>query len=444
MNLTVKEGESQLYPKSYPIGYLQGTSSNGDYSTIKDQLIRETKGKAEASWQNIYIRGVTGKIWDTANKEALKYGKKGTAEFKKRKFQMAPEGLVIFVPSLKDQKEIKNYMIRTYSKRTVMADGSQTRFIPFVGQGSQMTSTMQNKLIKRLKWQCVAKATEERFPVPIRDIHSPKPYFKGKSLEQVLHGLNIEGIPVFRHIAFRWNSNVGVDEYDLLAHSSMIPHASTLAASLKHYLHEEAGQDPAVFQHFVDGAKNLVEAVHLAEIAEGSIHEDEVENYYNDNDDEDDINEMNLISGEFLDILEIKDGQHLPFDDASTMGGSMAQSEDGRRESDDDDDHTIASAASSVATDRTGGVAWAPDVQDISKKTIDEIIDIKLQDQKGMWEKYIRWKKANTVKYDVAVESRSTNITKAQSVYNLFLKDIKKQTPNPATGTAEKTPGDNT
>jgi hypothetical protein len=86
MNLTVKEGESQLYPKSYPIGYLQGTSSNGDYRTIKEQLIKETNGKAEASWQNIYIRGVTRKIWDTANKEALKYGKKGTAEFKKRKF----------------------------------------------------------------------------------------------------------------------------------------------------------------------------------------------------------------------------------------------------------------------------------------------------------------------------------------------------------------------
>jgi hypothetical protein len=224
----------------------------------------------------------------------------------------------------------------------------------------------------------------------------------------------------------------------------MVTHASALAASLKHYLHKEAGQDPEVFQHFVDGAKNLVEAVHLAEMAEGSTHEDEVENYYNDNDDEDDINEMNLISGEFLEILEIKEGQHLPFDDASTMGGSLAQSEDGRRESDDDDDQTIVSVASSIATERTGGVAWAPDVQDISKKTIEEIIDIKMQDQAGMWEKYVRWKKDNKLKYEVAVESRSTNVTKAQLVYNLFLKDMKKNTSKSATGSAAKKPGDHT
>jgi hypothetical protein len=447
LKLTVKECETQIHPKAYPIGYFQGTSSNGDYRTINEQIIKETNGRAEASWQNIYIRGVTGKVWDTANKEALKQGQQGSVEFKRRKFQMAPEGLVVYVPSLKDQKEIKNYMIEKYSKRTVMADGSQTRFIPFANQGTQMSNTMKDKLVKRIKWQCVAKATEEKFPVTIKDIYKPKSYFQGRSLEQVIHGLTIEGTPVFRHIAHRWNNNIGVEEYDLLAHSSMTSHASNIAASLKHHIHEEAEQNPEVFVHFSDGAKNLVEAVHLAEMAEDSSNnDDEVEKYYNNNDDEDDAKELTMISPEFLEILDIKEGQHYPFDDASTMGGSVLPS-DVERDDDDtdneDDNQSMQSNASSVATDRTGGVEWAPNVQDISKKTVEEIINLKLQDQNGMWEKYVRWKENNEVKYDIAIESRSTNVTKAQSVYNLFQKDNKKNK-SQATGTAERNPGSNT
>ncbi len=170
------------------------------------------------------------------------------------------------------------------------------------------------------------------------------------------------------------------------------------------------------------------------------------EDYYNNNDDEDDAKEINMLSPEFLEILDIKEGQHFPFDDASTMGGSAIPSDDEGEEGgsdEDDDDHSMKSNASSVATDRTGGVAWAPEVQDISKKTIAEIIQLKLKDQRGMWEKYVRWKESNEMKYEVAAESRSTNVTKAQSVYNLFLKDQKKRK-LPATGTAETTPGGNT
>ena len=80
----VKRAEVQKYHNSIPVGFFQGSSENGINTIINEELGKQLGVQVEVSFQNIYVRGITGQFWDNAKKEARKHGEEGTKEFRKK------------------------------------------------------------------------------------------------------------------------------------------------------------------------------------------------------------------------------------------------------------------------------------------------------------------------------------------------------------------------
>jgi len=84
----VKRAEVQKYHNAIPVGFFQGSSENGINTIINEELGKQLGVQVEVSFQNIYVRGITGQFWDNAKKEARKHGEEGTKEFRKKKVQL--------------------------------------------------------------------------------------------------------------------------------------------------------------------------------------------------------------------------------------------------------------------------------------------------------------------------------------------------------------------
>ena len=303
-SIIVKEAPSHKGTHSFQLGYFQGTSSNGDYETFRSEIKDVTDGNVEVSWQNIYIRGVSGKIWSIAKTEANKVGHSNSTEHKRKKFQLAPEGLQAHARTREEIKPMKALLMEKYGKRVQTRDGSIIRFIPFASNHASMSTKMKGKLTARLAWQSIAKAGEEKFPVSLRDIYEPKEYLQGKSVEQVIHEMESSNLRIFRHIGIRWNVNLKANDYDLIAHSSMVGEATKMVDQLKHYMFEYASGDQQVWNHFLDGAKNLSDSAAAAK-QQDDDNDDDVNAFYESDDDSiDDATENQLLSPGFIQILQ--------------------------------------------------------------------------------------------------------------------------------------------
>ena len=204
--LCIREAETQRPDKAYAIGYIQGTSPNGDYTTIKKEIAAITEDKAEASWQMFNIPNVSTKMWNVAKTEAQKaVGDDRSPEFKRNKFALSPEGLTIYVTNYEDIKSTKKRLIAKYGRRTSFSDGSIATFIPYIHGRVKDRKEVDDKLFTIVKTHCTTKAAEFSIPIDIQDIHELKEYLGGKSIEQVIHELtNDKGERIFNHIGHRW------------------------------------------------------------------------------------------------------------------------------------------------------------------------------------------------------------------------------------------------
>lgn len=430
-SIIVKEASVHNGPQGFRLGYFQGTSPNGDYTTFRKEIKETTDCKVEITWQNVYVRGVTGKIWDMAKKEASKVGDSNSSEYKRRKFQLSPEGLEAHVRDREEIKPMKAMLMKKYGKRVQIADGSVVRFIPFATKDTSMSSKMKSKLTKRLAWQSIAKAGEEKFPVSITDIYEEKEYLQGKSLEQVIHEMEATGLRIFRHIGIRWNNNLKANDYDLIAHSSMVREAAQMVEQLKHYMFEYSNGDPRIWNHFLDGARNLSDSAAAAKMQLMDDPDEEVNAFYDsDEDSMDDALESQLLSPGFIQILQAQQGQEVPYDDSSTMYDTKTTNTKGSTGS-DESTHTVKSilTTDSNRTTNTGisGITWDEGVQDNKKKSSEETIDGHLRPKIKDWKAFTKWRDEERKVYEGVCASRSTNITKATSVLKLYFELLKKR-----------------
>ena len=429
-SIIIKEASSHRSPQSFRLGYFQGTSPNGDYTTFTKEITNLTDEKVELTWQNIYVRGVTGKIWEMAKKEAEKVGTNNSSEYKRRKFQLAPEGLEAHVGNMEDIKPMKKLLIEKFGKRVQVSDGTVIRFIPFATNDSSMSVKMKTKLRKRLAWQCLSKAGEEKFAVSLQDIHDHKEYLGGKSLEQVIHEMESSNLRIFRHIGIRWNVNLQATDYDLIAHSSMIGEAANMVEKLKHYMFEYAKGDARIWTHFIDGSNNLSDSKTAAKLQKNDDNDDDVNAFYeSDEDSDDDAIECNLLSPDFIQILQMQQGQALPFDDSSTMHGTKTTAQSNRSKGSDDSMQSVKSilTTDSNRTNTTGisGITWDEGVQDHHKKTDSQSLDDILKTKIKNWVAFAQWRDTEKVIYNAVCASRSTTTTKAASVLKLYSKVLK-------------------
>ena len=318
--IRLREAESQGPNKAYAIGYIQGTTPNGDYTTMKKEIEHTTDNKAEASWQMFNIPNVWAKMWNVAKTEARNaVGDDRSPEFKRKKFALSPEGLTIYVTKYEDIKSVKKHLIDKYGRRTTFNDGSVARFIPYVHGRVKDRKVIDNKLFTIVKTHCTTKAAEISIPIDVQDIHDTKEYLGGKSLEQLIHGLtDSNGEKIFNHIGFRWSTEYNSKSYIITACESRIDEAQRAVDDLKNILHNLSNPPEKIFAHFMDAQKGLLDSDTFKRRREEAILEDEDAQTYYAREDDCGQEERSKLPPYVMHIV-LNDKEN---DDASSMGFS--------------------------------------------------------------------------------------------------------------------------
>lgn len=101
---------------------------------------------------------VTAKIWEIANKEAEKAGQRFEPAYKRKKWALAPEALVIYANNKEKIKNAKKEVLEKYGTKVETTDGSAVRFVPFIfGRKDQdKRKELDMKLYQNLQ-RCTAR-----------------------------------------------------------------------------------------------------------------------------------------------------------------------------------------------------------------------------------------------------------------------------------------------
>ena len=423
--IRLREAESQTKAKAYAIGYIQGTSPNGDYSTMKMEISTITGKKAEASWQMFNISNVSPRMWNVAKNEARKAtGKDNGPEFKRKKFALSPEGLTVYVASYEDVKPIKKQLIDKYGKRTSFKDGSVARFIPYVHGRVKNRKLIDDKLFTTVKTHCMTKAAEITIPVDIQDIHECKSYLGGKSVEQIIHEIkNDEGERIFNHVGHRWSTEYNSNKYIVTASEAKMAEAQKAAAELKMILHKHSNPAEKIFLHFQDPQRGTMETEDLKRKQSETTHDDEDVQTYYEQDDECGEEERKKLP-EYVMHLVMEDKEN---DDASSMGFSTASKSVGsirrgilRRSNvgNSEDDDSLDSA-NTAFTNKTG----------VSNRSVSFIVQQKYEnivealEQKGVHkERFNAWRIDNKNEYETILKLHSTTKNRVIGIRKLLSK----------------------
>ena len=361
--ISVRRAEVQKHHNAIPIGFFQGSSENGVYEVLNNELSAHIGVEVEMSFQNIYQRGVTGQFWERAKKEAQKQGEEGTREFRKRKFSLAPSGLIVYVYRNSDIDKALAMLVKLYSKETQkkewprLPDGSRMKFVPLV-IGPINNTKVKRQLTKRINWHITAKALEETMDLPLTDIFTKHQYLKGQSLAYILQGImskEIQGATVFRHVTKKWTINPDDKEYEITAHYHMRNEANAFMKNIESFLKDNYGEQS--LKHVRKRRENSIdyrEVVNDSDAVSYILGLDDIDN-----------NEAILEEGFKLIVGEKHEAK--PQDD-STIHLSDASKDTL------DSDESIKSRASlssySMTSKSSNGsqVQWAPSVEDQEEK----------------------------------------------------------------------------
>ena len=253
--MSVRRSEVQKNHRAIPVGFFQGSSENGVYELLNQELPKILDMDIEVSFQNIYQRGITGQFWENAKLEAKKQGSEKSREFRRTKFNLAPSGLIAYVYKESDVSLALKKLMDKYGKQTEekawpqLPDGSRMKFIPLLNKTVRNTK-VKNQLSKRIHWHITAKALEEVMDLPVMDIFENKEYFNGKSLLYILQGemsKEKHGATIFRHVVRKWSNDPESKEYQITAHYHMRTEATKFLKNIRQFLSDNYGE--ASLQH---------------------------------------------------------------------------------------------------------------------------------------------------------------------------------------------------
>ena len=257
-HVAMRPSELQASHSAYAIGYFQGSTERGEYTTIKSKLSEITQYDTEASWQIINQREVSNRTWANATAKAIEVQTNPNHKTHKRtKFKYAPSALVVHVARKEEVKESRMRLYEAYGKTCqggqwpTMPDGSKMRFIPILrGEIEQKTT---EKLYKHMETHTKLKASEEAKEIGICDIHEEKEYLNGMTLEQVIHSTTADtemNIPVhiFKHITRKWVRDASITRYEIAYHSKLKKKAMEFLNDIENKLAEKYGDE--VRNHF--------------------------------------------------------------------------------------------------------------------------------------------------------------------------------------------------
>ena len=240
----VKPAEAQGFTNTIPIGYFIGTTEKGYYKTVQESVCEEFGGEVELSYQTIYQPGISQRIWNEATAIAHEANKDTRSrEHKRIKFGMAPSALVVYV---KDETKITDtrkhfmdsYGVKEGDKWPQLHDGSSMRFMPMVDKYVTEKET-RDQLYEALRHQAMSKSGEVLLDLKYCNITENTDYFKGKTLEQIIHeqkSKTDEDIPLYKHITTRWDNRLCEMQYEVAVASSLLDEARERLMGMNNYL----------------------------------------------------------------------------------------------------------------------------------------------------------------------------------------------------------------
>ena len=424
--IRIREAETQSSMRAFAIGHIQGTTPNGDYSTMKEELKQFTEGKAEASWQMFNIPNVSARMWNVAKSEARNaVGNEKSPEFKRKKFALSPEGLTVYVTEHNHIKQVKKQLIDKYGRRTAFRDGSIARFIPYVHGRVKDRKQIDDKLFTIVKTHCTTKAAEVTIPIDIQDIHEHKDYLGGKSIEQLIHELKDDkGDRIFHHIGHRWTTEYNSKQYVVTASEAKLVIAQKAVDEMKTKLHQHSNPPEKIFSHFVDAQRGLMDTDELKrKRKELANDDDDAQTYYEREDDCGNEERKNLPQYVMHIVLDDKEN-----DDASSMGFSTATKSIGSTKKgilkksnagNSDEDDSVESTTSAF-TNKTGQSARSVSFGNLPKtcSTIGEALVLK-----GIAiERFIAWKDSNKTEYDTILKIHTTTPNRVKGIKKMLSK----------------------
>ena len=249
----INEAEMQSSPKAHAIGFLQGSTPKMLTNSINGSLKNLHAGtKVEVSSQFIpYMDGLTNRAWENAKEKAENDTPNGVSK-NRMKNLYAPSAIVVYVSEREKAHEVTKQLLAKYGqnvKENIWENGGQMRFIPIISKG--VSENNKEKIENMFTWHIHSKATEATMDLNITDLETPKEYFGGKTLEQVILGLpssKVEGYSIFKNIARKWTPDPMYTGYEVTTHSLLKDEAESTLLSLHTILHDKYGPD--VSQHF--------------------------------------------------------------------------------------------------------------------------------------------------------------------------------------------------
>ena len=251
-HVSMRPAEMQLSHSAYAVGYFQGSTERGEYSTIKESLVDITDVTTEASWQVVNQKDVSNRIWERATSKAIEAQRNPNHRLHKRtKFRYAPSALVVYVAKKEHVKDATMKLYEAYGKTIdghwpTLKDGSKMRFIPIIR--GDIEEGVLNKLYNHMEIHTRLKANEETKEIGVCDIHQPKEYLNGMTLEQVLHStvIGIDSttqVHILKHITKKWMQDASVVRYEIAFHTKLREKALEFLQNLEEQLASKYGNE---------------------------------------------------------------------------------------------------------------------------------------------------------------------------------------------------------
>jgi hypothetical protein len=301
----------QTSPTAYIIGIAVGSTENQDVELLNQRLEKFTGIKGiEMSYQNIHQSGITPEFWKLANSKAAKNNPdKMSKEYLRTKYSWAPNGLAVYVPKREMVNVARKIMLRLFGKTIngndpVWPDGSSMRFLPI--KGAVIKSEKTKEVVwKRLAYHIWLKANELSVATNMVNIHQTIEAFEGKTFSEIIletKSQKDENTRIFNHFKRAWNMDPSKETWDISVKNQYADEAIRYINNVRHELFNRFGPEIDHFFNKDEKSKEWVEVVNSTKQAQ-----DEDDDWFEDEDDLDDLVKKGLIDPSFIQFLAGKE-----------------------------------------------------------------------------------------------------------------------------------------
>jgi hypothetical protein len=250
-------------------------------------------------------RGISQDFWKIANSKANKANAdKFSREHLRTKYLWAPNALAVYVPNREVVSLARKIMIKKYGKSDkgedpVWPDGSSMRFLPIKGAAIKHEKTREI-VKKRMAFHIWLKANELTLNTNMQDIDRSSEAFGDKTFAEVVLSLkDDEGNRVFTHFNREWSNDPSKQKWSLSIRTNMLTRAKVILDNIQDTLCALYGDEVNQFFGVVHTPEGWAEVAGRYKQQE----QEDDENWFDDEDDIDDMVEKGIIDSSFLQFL---------------------------------------------------------------------------------------------------------------------------------------------